>query len=150
MIFHDDATPAGNGSAALALNRLARLLGEMRYADAAERCLRRALPRAEESPLGHTAVLLALRDAESPPAQLLIAGKDPGAIREWKARAAAAGITNSYPIGDPGDENANLPGILGACATDRPASAWLCLGMRCLPPAHDDQAFERLLENEGD
>ena len=150
MIFQDDATPAGNGSAALALNRLARLLGEPRYADAAERCLRRALPRVEESPLAHSAVLLALQDAASPAPQLVIAGNDPELKAEWRRMAAAASPADCYVIESPAEGERDLPGILGAFHTDGPASAWLCMGMRCLPPAHSREAFEQLLATAGD
>ena len=50
MIFQDDATPSGNAIAIGALNRLARLLGKVRYSEAAERCLARSMTQLRESP----------------------------------------------------------------------------------------------------
>jgi len=143
MIFQDDATPAGNGSAALALNRLAHLLGEPRYADAAERCLRRGRARVEESPLGHASMLLALLEAERPPPQLVIMGRDPLQTAAWLERAAGVPRLRCYSIGESAE---GLPGLLGEFRPEAAASAWLCKGMHCLPPAHDASAFEALLE----
>jgi len=148
MIFQDDATPAGNGSAALALNRLARLVGEPRHAEAAERCLQRALPRVEESPLAHASVLLALQDAAAPRPQLVLAGSDLREQREWKRWAEARFQLDCYLLGPPpeGDNAHDLPGILGSYRTERPATGWLCLGMRCLPPAHSRADLEQLMQ----
>jgi len=147
MIFQDDATPAGNGSAALALNRLGRLVGEPRYAEAAERCLQRALPRVEESPLAHASVLLALQDAAAPRPQLILSGSDVREQRDWKRWAESRFRLDCYLLGPPHEgENAHdLPGILGGFRTDRPATGWLCLGLRCLPPAHTRDELERAL-----
>ncbi|RPH98517.1 MAG: thioredoxin domain-containing protein [Lysobacterales bacterium] len=147
MIFQDDATPSGNGIAALALNRLARLLGEPRFGDAAERCLRRAMPRIVESPLAHAAMLLALRDAVAPPPQLVIAGTDPGEQAAWKRWVESRHAVDCYLLGAAATapEGARLPGILGEFRSQRPATAWLCLGMRCLPPAHSRDQLESLL-----
>jgi uncharacterized protein len=150
MIFQDDATPSGNGSAALALNRLARLLGEPRYAEAAERCLRRGLPLVEQSPLGHAAMLLALRDAVQPPPQLVLAGADPEEQAAWKRWAEGRYRVDCYLLGavDGGERGADLPGILSGFRSARPATAWLCKGMRCLPPAQSRDELERLLADE--
>jgi hypothetical protein len=147
MIFQDDATPAGNGIAALALNRLARLLGEPRFGEAAARCLRRAMPRVAESPLAHAAMLLALRDATDPPAQLVICGTDPEEQAAWKRWAEDHYGVDCYLLGPDATDRggARLPGILGEFRSERPATAWLCMGMRCLPPAHSRNELERLL-----
>jgi hypothetical protein len=150
MIFQDDATPSGNGIAALALERLARLLGEPRYAEAAERCLRRGLPLAEQSPLGHAAMLLALHEAVQPAPQLVIAGTDPEEQAAWKRWAEDRYRVDCYLLGaaDGGAEKAGLPGILGGFRSERPATAWLCRGMRCLPPAQSRDELERLLTDD--
>jgi hypothetical protein len=147
MIFQDDATPSGNGIAALALNRLARLLGEPRYGEAAERCLRRAMPRIGESPLAHAAMLLALRDAATPPPQLVITGTDPQEQTAWKRWVEGRLGVDCYLLGPAtrDTDSASLPGILGQFRSQRPATAWLCMGMRCLPPAHSRSELERLM-----
>ena len=47
---HDNATPSGNGVAALALNRLSFLSGELRFRQAAERTLALFWPRSSAIP----------------------------------------------------------------------------------------------------
>jgi uncharacterized protein YyaL (SSP411 family) len=143
IIFQDDATPAGNAVAILALNRLGRLLGEVRYTVAAERCIRRALPVANQSPGGHASLAVAMQDAAEPPPHLVIATNDAVKSSALKAWAEAEYRVDCYLIG-PSD--AALPGILGAYRSDEPVTAWLCRGMHCLPPAHSREALKRLLD----
>ncbi|MDP1651486.1 MAG: thioredoxin domain-containing protein [Rhodocyclaceae bacterium] len=57
---HDNALPAGNGVAALALQRLGQMLGEVRYLDAARRTLEAFRPQLDLQPSGCTTLLLAL------------------------------------------------------------------------------------------
>ncbi|MEE4218945.1 MAG: thioredoxin domain-containing protein [Xanthomonadales bacterium] len=142
MIFQDDATPAGNAIAVIALNRLGRLLGELRYTDAAERCSRRALPSMQESPGAHASFLIALQEAILPPAQLVISAnneKQGASLKQW---VESNYRVDCYLIG-PADPT--LPGILGEYHSDKPVTAWLCRGMHCLPPAHSRQELEAML-----
>ena len=141
-MFQDDATPAGNAGAILALNRLARLLGEARYAAAADRCLQRALPRLQEAPLAHAALLVALQDAVHPPPQLIIGGTDGAAAASLKQWAEAGYRVDCYLIGA---VDRSLPGLLAEFNSTQPVTAWLCRGMRCLPPAHSRAELEPLL-----
>jgi hypothetical protein len=52
-----------------------------------------------------------------------------------------------YQLGPAAADTAGgrLPGILGEFRSQRPATAWLCLGMRCLPPANTRSELERLV-----
>jgi uncharacterized protein YyaL (SSP411 family) len=142
MIFQDDATPAGNAGAIRALNRLARLLGEPRYASAAERCLRRATPQLRESPLAHASLLVALQDTVRPVPHLVIGGEDAEAAASLKGWVENGYRVDCFLIG-PTDPN--LPGQLSGYRTEAPVSAWLCRGMRCLPPAHSRAELKSLL-----
>jgi len=142
MIFQDDATPAGNAIAVIALNRLGRLLGELRYTDAAERCTRRALPSMKESPGAHASFLIALQEAILPPPHLLISSNDDkkgAALKKW---VESNYRVDCYLIG-PADRT--LPGILREYHSDKPVTAWLCRGMHCLPPAHSREELEAML-----
>src|SRR4029077_3321931 len=79
-VFHrtkpgpDNATPSGNGVAASALVAFGHLASELRYIEAAERCVRLFAPMLAESPGGCSTLLAALADLESPPAAVLIDG----------------------------------------------------------------------------
>ncbi len=143
MIFHDDATPAGNAVAARALHRLGRLLGETRYGEAADRCIRRALPQLRQSPGGHAGMLIALQEATLPPPHLVIAAADAEAGAALKSWVDGHYRLDCYLIG-PADRT--LPGILRDYRGDGPVTAWLCRGLHCLPPAHSRDELQRLLD----
>ena len=128
---HDNAMASGNGMAAYALNRLAALTGEARYARAAERTLELFHPSMREHPSGFAMLLLALEEQLEPPATAILRGPAP-ALPSWSqamAREYLPGtLVLAIPAGTPG-----LPPVL-----DKPASAsvnaWLCRGVTCLPP----------------
>jgi uncharacterized protein YyaL (SSP411 family) len=67
---HDNALPAGNGVAALALQRLGHLLCEERYLEAARRTLEAFWPQLERQPGGCATLAMALESAlaVNPPA----------------------------------------------------------------------------------
>jgi uncharacterized protein YyaL (SSP411 family) len=147
MPLQDDATPSGNGIAVAALNRLGRLLGETRYTEAADRCLRRAMPRLQDNPLAHATLLPALMDAVNPPPKLVLGGTRNDAQDAMKRWVQSRYRLDCYVVGTAVDQ---LPGILREFRSDQPVTAWLCRGTQCLPPVHSKGELERLmLENEG-
>ncbi|MGN6518347.1 MAG: thioredoxin domain-containing protein [Dokdonella sp.] len=129
--FVDESLPAGNGVAARALLALGHLVGESRWLDAAERCLRAAWPMLTESPQACCSLLLALGDALEARTILVLRADDDEAQR-WEAAIAhadAAGIDRwRIPSG------AKLPGTLGAQTHSSGGVAYLCKGSACLPP----------------
>ncbi len=143
MTFHDDATPAGNAVAILALNRLGRLLGDPRYTVAADRAMRRGMEQLENSPLACPGMLTALHDCVLPPRHVVIAGTDPAEQNELKRWVECHDRLDCYLV-SPMDNS--LPGVLGQYCTGDPVTAWLCLGMQCLPPVNSRAELERLLE----
>jgi uncharacterized protein YyaL (SSP411 family) len=70
----DGATPSGNGLAATALVRLARLTGREDYRAAAEGAMRAALPLAGHAPSAVAQMLTALALHHSPARQIVILG----------------------------------------------------------------------------
>jgi hypothetical protein len=144
MLYQDDATPSGNGIAVMALNRLSRLLGDVRYSAAAERCLLRGLPKLQESPLGHATLLRALHDTLRPPPKLILAGSDPKALEATKQWAATRYRLDCYLLGA---KTEGLPGMLCEFRSDRPVTAWLCRGMQCLPPVNSQEELDRLMSD---
>ena len=70
--FSDDAIPAGNALAALALNRLGYLSGKPHYIDAAKNCLKSAWTTINQAPISHCALLNALSEYLTPPNILII------------------------------------------------------------------------------
>jgi len=126
---HDNATPAGNGVAAFALQRLGHMLGETPYLDAAERTLQIFWPTIRHSPGGFGSLLRALEEALAPPEIIILRGPVT-AMGNW-SRALGA---------DPGRMVLALPNGLSGLPTTlaKPESdnvnAWVCHGVTCSTP----------------
>lgn len=132
----DEATPSGNGIAALALDRLGHLLGEPRYIEAADRTLKSAFGAIVRMPVIHCALLDALEEIEHPGDTIVLRG-DPAQFDAWRnhldAEYAPARMVITIPASETG-----LPGLLG----ERPAPAsgvlaYVCRGTTCQPPITD-------------
>jgi uncharacterized protein YyaL (SSP411 family) len=129
----DDATPSGNGIAALVLQRLGFLLGEVRYLEAAERTLRSAWQAMAEYPHGHVSLVSALEEYLHHPESIIIRG-DASEAADWAASAARLYAPRRLVFAIPADER-NLPGAL-AERKPKPAGtiAYRCEGSRCSLP----------------
>ena len=82
---HDNATPAGNGIAAFALQRLGHLIGEPRYLAAAERALKLFYAPLERQSGGFVSLATALDEYLSPPQTVVLRG-EAGALAACSAR----------------------------------------------------------------
>ena len=129
---HDSAMPSGNGMAAQALNRLAALTGEDRYARAAERTLELFFPAMRERPAGFGQLALALEECLAPPRVLVLRGERE-ALGRWQAELAREYFPDMLVLavenGLPG-----LPPALDKPARPEPVNGWLCRGVTCLAP----------------
>ena len=129
----DDALPAGNGIAALALNRLGCLLGEPRYLAAAERAVRSALPVVQRAPFAHCTLLDALEEQLDPPEIVIVRGA-PKRAGEW-ARTARLVYAPRRLVFEIPEISGELPPALAEKALpESGARAWMCRGTTCLPP----------------
>ena len=75
--------------------------------------------------------------------QLNISGLDRGRQLKWKQWAESNYQVDCYVIGQAKD---SLPGILAEYDSNEPVTAWVCLGMKCLPPARSREALKQRLE----
>ena len=133
----DNATPSGNGVAAIALQRLGHLLGDTRYIEAAGRTLKLYYPTLEQHPSAHVTLVTALEESLSPPKSVILRG-DEAEIAAWQSALARTYRPDTVALALPRGA-IDLPESL-----DRPAppagaraQAWVCEGMRCLPPVTD-------------
>jgi uncharacterized protein YyaL (SSP411 family) len=133
--FHDDATPSGNGVAAMVLQRLGHLLGEPRYLQAAERTLRSGWLPMDRYPQGHASMLMALEETLDPP-QIVILRGEPEAIRKWQKELALVYGPHRLVIAVPSDE-ADLPPALADKKPAGDAVAYVCKGSVCSAPIGD-------------
>ncbi len=82
----DNAVPSANGTAALALLRLAALTGEERYRDRAEAILRLLAPVAEQHPAALTRTVAAIDLASQPVTEVAVVGHRPDLVRAVQSR----------------------------------------------------------------
>ncbi|MDH4072118.1 MAG: thioredoxin domain-containing protein [Gammaproteobacteria bacterium] len=136
----DDATPSGNGVAALALQRLGFLLGEPRYLDAAERSLMVARRAIDEYPHGHVSLITALEEYLDHPEIIIIRGR-PDKIGKWRRSAAGLYAPRRLVFAIPDDEK----GLPGALADRKPVDgetvAYRCVGSHCSLPITSFEAL---------
>ncbi|OIR09503.1 hypothetical protein GALL_83420 [mine drainage metagenome] len=127
----DDAIPSGNGIAARGLLRLAELTGDMRYIEAAERCLKLFFPLMQRAAGQFSSLCTALGEAMQPPSMLVLCGAK-NETAAWRAAVAAKYAPELMIIEMTGNET-DLPAPLHKprAAT---TTAWLCRGTQCLPP----------------
>lgn len=134
----DNATPAGNGMAALALQRLAALTGEERYRKAAERAIELFYPTLRDFPAGLASLAMALEEALTPPSTVILRG-EPASMADW-SRALSREYWPSTLILAIAPGQAGLPPALDKPVDDSVSSAvnaWVCQGVTCLAPIQD-------------
>ncbi|MCW8964387.1 MAG: thioredoxin domain-containing protein [Gammaproteobacteria bacterium] len=130
--YIDDAMPSGNGIAAYALQRLGHLLGEVRYLDAAERCLKAASNTMQQHPYGCMAMLLALEEHNRPVTTIIIRA-DGQETDEWKKKCILPyqPCQQVYAISN---TETNLPAAITAKHGGDKALAYICTGTTCGEP----------------
>jgi uncharacterized protein YyaL (SSP411 family) len=131
-VFADDATPAGNAIAALALQRLGHLLGRTDWLAAAEGILRAAWRGLAQRPQAHVAMLAALEELLHPP-QIVVLRGEAVLIEDWRRQLAQLYAPRRMVLAVPTDI-ADLPTALA----DKPARgnsvAYVCEGSVCGAP----------------
>jgi uncharacterized protein len=145
----DNATPSGNGVAALALQRFGHLIGEPRYLQAAQRALRLFFPQMQHHASAFSTLALVLGEHLSPPLVVVVRGAsdepEPSrALDLWRTRLDRRYLPGSLRLAIPANV-AGLPAVL-----DKPArpgvNAWVCRGVNCLAPIDDPAELERVLQ----
>ena len=129
----DEATPSGNGVAALVLLRLGHLLGETRYLDAAEHILRALQTDIAQHPSAHASLLMAIEEFLDP-TQIVVLRGESGPLEAWRRRCGQHYAPWRLTVGIPNGAEA-LPGMLAARASKGPTTAYVCTGHACQAPA---------------
>ncbi len=139
----DDATPSGNGVAALVLQRLGHLLGARHFLEAAERTLLLARPALQRFPSAHCTLLAALEEHLEPPETVVVRGPA-DKLGPWLARAAARYAPRRVVLPVP-DSARDLPGLLARTPATGAVSAHVCRGVSCAAPVSRLADFEAAL-----
>ena len=144
----DSGTPSGNGAAALALVRLARLTGEPRFRLLAQKQLAWLAGEAKGYPAARCFALLAMAD-ELYPAKGLVC-VTAGEVPSW-----LAGVGESYRLSTLAKTLDNSRGLarLVPFTADYPIPKagerlYLCRDGACAPPADSLEGLRKLLQAE--
>ena len=146
-IFSDDAIPAGNAIATLALNRLGYLSGEQKYIDAAESCLKSSWSSINHAPISHCSQLNALNEYLTPPDILIIrsqASKQPGE-ENWGSLTQQYYLPFTLVYNIPADQQPHAS--LSEKISGDNNRAYLCSGMQCQKPFENTDELQTYLRN---
>src|SRR5213075_237698 len=144
---HDQATPSGNAVAAWALERLAALTGETRYAKAARGTVELFYPAMLDYPAGFAMMAIALEEQLEPPASVILRGSET-ALAAWRADLAREYLPATLLLAVP-DGTKGVPGVLDKPARPGGVNAWVCRGVTCLEPISELSTLIRTCKENG-
>jgi len=139
----DNATPSGNGIAALALTRLGHLLGESRYLQAAEKAVRLFFMAMLRQAGGFSTLCTALEEVLEPARMVVLRGAR-DALRPWQQTLSSRYLPDLVTLAVD-SACSGLPGVLNKPVAGA-VNAYLCRGVVCLAPIGDIQALLANLE----
>ena len=139
---YDNATPSGNGIAAIALQRLGHMLGEARYLQAVERSLKAFDSIMLHNPAACPNLLAALDEHLKPPTLVILRGPVPD-LAKWRQRLDQHYLPRVICLALPAMQEA-LPAALSRSITEV-VNAWVCHGVECLPAVNDWADLLRML-----
>jgi len=143
--FADDSLPAGNGVAARVFGQLHHLTGDSRYGDLQQQIICGGWQQLSEMPMAHCTLVAAVQDYLDPPSTVIVrAAVD--ALSGWQATLRSSLDLRGYGLVI-ADQSKPLPGLLAerTAISGREATAYLCKGFHCYPPAHDPETLEMTL-----
>jgi uncharacterized protein len=142
--LQDNATPSGNGMAALALQRLAGLAVEPRYVDLAREALAAMQATLGQYPLGFGQWLAALDYALARPCEVAIVGDANTEDTQALLDVCREGYRphQIVALGEPGDgSDVPVPLLANREPVNGQASAYVCVDFTCRPPVVDPEAL---------
>jgi uncharacterized protein len=139
----DNATPSGNGVAALALLRLAHLTGDTRFERAAADTLVLFRPQLERQPAAFGSLLAALDETLEPTRTVVVTGP-PALHAPWRELLDRAYRPGTMSMFVPADA-AGLPAVLQQPHGDA-VNAYLCQGVTCLAALDSVEKLRATLE----
>ena len=140
---HDNATPSGNGIAALALQRLSHLTNDLRYAESAQKALACFYDQMEDHPSGFGSLLMALEENLLPPHLVILAGPA-NDIHAYQTALANAYAPTTLVLPIPNGTVA-LPAALVRPPTGE-VNAYVCQGVTCLAPIRNIAELQEKLK----
>ena len=143
---YDNATPSGNGIAAVALQRLGHMVGEPRYLQAAERTLKAFDTSLQRNPAACANLTHALTEFLTPPTLVILRGEDKR-LAIWRAEIKLRYLPHHlffYLDEAIKDLPQTLQRPMPQNNVEYEVNAWICKGVTCLPSCND---LQQLLNN---
>jgi uncharacterized protein YyaL (SSP411 family) len=146
--IQDAPTPSGNGVAALFLQDLATLTGEVRWAERAQEVVRTFAHTARAHGYFAATYFLALSRLLQPPAHVVVAGPrhDPRAQALHRASWSSARPDKVVSWVSPGEPLPEPARAMAERAGQEP-TAFVCVGPTCGPPQSDPHGLKGMLES---
>jgi hypothetical protein len=142
----DDATPSGNGVAALVLLRFGHLLGDDRYLSAAERTLQALAGDVQRFPSAHCSLLNALEEYLDPTQTVVLRGHGPE-LQQWMRTCHDDYAPHRIIISIPDDALELVEALSRHTATDK-LQAYVCDGFACRAPITEMPDLQRALNSD--
>lgn len=150
--LQDNAVPSGNAMAALTLMHLADLAMEPRYDAYAQNSLEQVRPLLEQYPLAFGQWLIALDLALSNRLAIAIVGTPDSPDMRALLQVCKSGYHPEWVIAasSPNLSDHVVPLLRGKVAREGRATAYICKGSTCYPPATRPDALKDLLAQVGE
>jgi len=129
----DEAIPAGNAIAALALNRLGQLVSEQKYCQASERTVQNAWPQLSQAPYAHAAMLDAVEEQLYPPELIIIRGEQADKT-EWRSALNKDYAPRRLVFFIANETLIKHPSLTDKAAASSVTTAYVCSNHVCNPP----------------
>ena len=135
---YDNATPNGNGIAAVALQKLGHILGEPRYLQAAERTLKAFDNSMSNNPAACASLCHVLTEFLTPPTMVIVRG-EASKVAVWRDTINQTYYPHHlfFYLDENWDQNRHdLPATLQRNST-KDVNAWVCKGVVCSASVSD-------------
>lgn len=142
--IYDGAVPSGNSAAAMVLQRLALLTGDMEWQRAAARQMEFCAGEIQDYPAGYTFTLLAMAEAVYPHKELVccVSGKISEELKGRLAERAAEGMNVLVKTGENADELAEYAPFTAEYPVPQEGEMfYLCEDGACKAPVRDLSAL---------
>ena len=140
---YDNATPSGNGIAAVALQKLGHILGEPNYLQAAERTLKAFDGSIANNPAACASLCHALSEFLLPPTMVIIRG-EAKQMADWQNVISQTYYPHHIFL-YLDEKITDLPATLHR-SVEPNVNAWICKGVECLPSVNNLRDLQQLIK----
>ncbi len=148
--FYDQSVPSGNGTAALVLAKLGKLLGDAEYLKLAETTVAAGAEILQKHPLAAAQLLVAYHFLKQPGQEIVIAAADRESLQQTVQAFHSAYRPNTLLAATiDGEEASELLGGLtaGKVPKDGQTMVYVCENFQCNAPVSTEQFLDGLASN---